>query len=134
MAFVAASITGHAKTRMVSNVAAISIGARALRRMNAAGRVGGARTEDARDGLGDGFVGGEAIAAFADVMAETLGVPMFDGREEPQPAVIHSPDFRAVGGPAHVGGVGGGAAVVPSATRNQKPQDMIFSLVSCVVR
>jgi len=30
VAYVAASITGHAKTRMVFNVAAISIGARAL--------------------------------------------------------------------------------------------------------
>jgi len=67
-------------------------------------------------------------------MAETLVVPVFDGREEPQPAVVHGPDFGVGGGPAHVGGVGGDAAVVPSATRNQKSQDLIFSLVSCVVR
>jgi len=33
-----------------------------------------------------------------------------------------------------LGGVGGAAAVVRPATRNQKPQDLIFSLVSCVVR
>jgi len=36
MPFIAAAITGHAKARMVSNVAAISRGARTLRRMNAA--------------------------------------------------------------------------------------------------
>lgn len=30
-------------------------------------------------------------------MAETLGDPVFDGREHLQPAVVHDPDFRAVG-------------------------------------
>ena len=39
---------------------------------DAAGGPGGARAEDAGDGLGDGFVGGEAVAAFADVVAEAL--------------------------------------------------------------
>ena len=87
---------------------------------DAAGERGGAGAEDARDGRGDGFVGGEAVAALADVGAEALGVPVFEGREPPQPAVGGGPDFRAVGGPAHVGRGGGDATVVGLGRRGRR--------------
>ena len=45
-------------------------------------------------------------------MAEALGIPVFERGEAPQPAVVGGPDFRTVGGPAHVGCVGDNAAVV----------------------
>ena len=37
---------------------------------------------------------------------------MFEEVEEPDPAVLDGPDFGAVGGPAHIGRIGGDAAVV----------------------
>ena len=79
---------------------------------DAAGGLRRGRAEDARDGLGDRFVGGEAVADFADMVAEALGIPVFERGEAPQPAVVGGPDFRTVGGPAHVGCVGDNAAVV----------------------
>ena len=87
---------------------------------DAAGGIGGARAEDVGERLSDRFVSGEAIAAFADVVAEALGVPMLDGREQPQPALIDGPHFRAIGGPAHVGRVGGDAAVVRFGRRGRR--------------
>ena len=75
-------------------------------RCNAARAAGGAGAEDVRERLGDGFVGGETVPAFADVVAEALGVPVLDGREQAEPAVVDGPHFRTIGGPAHIGRVG----------------------------
>ena len=51
---------------------------------DAAGGIGGAGAEDVGERLRDRLVGGEAIAALADVVTEALGVPVLDGREQPQ--------------------------------------------------
>ena len=82
-----------------------------MAQIEAAGGVGRA-AEDAAEGLGEGFPGGEAVAGFADVPAEAYAVPVLDEVEEPDPAVVGGPDFGAVGGPAEIGGVGDDAAVV----------------------
>ena len=75
------------------------LGAVVVAQLDAAGGVGCAG-EDACEGLGDGFPGGEAAAGFADVPAEAFAVPMLDEVEEPDPAVVGGPDFGAVGGPS----------------------------------
>ena len=53
--------------------------------LEAAGGVGQAGAEDSVHRLGEGFVGGEAVAALADVVTEQLAVPVLDGGEHPQP-------------------------------------------------
>jgi hypothetical protein len=79
---------------------------------DAAGDIGEGGTEDAHQCLGDRFVGGEAVAAFADMVAEQLAVPVLDGGEHPQAVVLAGPHLRPVGRPAHVGRVGADASVV----------------------
>ena len=48
---------------------------------------------------GDRLQGGEAVAALADMPADTLGVPMLDGGEDPAPAVVHREHPNAIGAP-----------------------------------
>lgn len=80
--------------------------------LDAAGRIGAAGAEDVGERLGDRLVSSETITALADVMTETLGIPVFDGGKQTQPAIVDGPHFRAIGGPAHVGRVGGDAAIM----------------------
>ena len=54
---------------------------------------------------GDRLQGGDAIAALADMPADTLGVPMLDGGEDPAPAVVHREHPNAVGAPHEVRGM-----------------------------
>jgi hypothetical protein len=79
---------------------------------DALGGLGRGGAEDPRNGLGDRLVGGEAVANFADMVPEALGIPVFERGEAPQPAVRGGLDFRTVDGPAHVGRVGDDASVV----------------------
>ena len=54
---------------------------------------------------GDRLQGGEAVAALADMPADTLGVPMLDGGEDPAPAVVHREHPNAIGAPHEVRGM-----------------------------
>ena len=47
----------------------------------------------------------EAVAALADMPADTLGVPMLDGGEDPAPAVVHREHPNAIGAPHEVRGM-----------------------------
>lgn len=77
------------RPRLVSSLAAVAHGGGGSAKGGGVGKPP-ARAAAAR-------AGGGGVSALADVMAETLGDPVFDGREHLQPAVVHDPDFRAVG-------------------------------------
>lgn len=88
---------------VVGEVLAAVLLASRMAQFDAPGDVRPARAEEAGDRLGDRLIGGEAIPAFADMVAEALGVPVFEDAEQPQPAVVGGPHFCAIGGPAHMG-------------------------------
>ena len=46
------------------------------------------------------------------MVPKALGIPVLEGGEAPQPAVLGGPDFCAVGGPAHIGCIGDDTTVV----------------------
>src|SRR5512135_1375647 len=75
-----------------------------------AGGGGGAVTGGQRQG--EGLEGGVAVALLADMPADTLGVPVFDGSEDPDPAVFHGEHAGAIGAPHEVGSVSGDRALV----------------------
>ncbi|MNL18338.1 hypothetical protein D3C87_1394810 [compost metagenome] len=60
----------------------------------------------------DRLQGVEAASDLADVVAHALGVPVLDGGEDPDPAVLHGEDLRAVGPPHDVRGIGANLAIM----------------------
>jgi len=62
--------------------------------------------ENFRQPQGYGLQCCEAIAGLGYVPANALGVPMFHGAEEPDPAVLSRQDAGAVRAPPDIGGVG----------------------------
>jgi hypothetical protein len=88
---------------------------------DAASNVSPRRAEDAGDSRGNGLIGREAIPTRADVVTEALAVPVLDGTEQLQPAVVRRPHLRAIGGPAHARGMGDDAPIVRFGGHRHRP-------------
>src|SRR5271165_2431411 len=76
---------------------------------DAAGSGGAEMAEDGLDRHADGLGRGVAIAAFADVPAGCLSVPVLDHAEQPDLAVLDGGDLAGVGCPHDIRRIGGDA-------------------------